>query len=103
MASPATRLTDLAALSEAAEWLKAIAHPHRLRIFQMLVHSRYTVGELAEACGVSSPMASEHLRLLQRCGLLDSDREGRRVYYHIVESHVSQLLKCIEQRYGSKK
>ena len=43
-----TRLTSLAALEEAAECLKTLAHPHRLRMVQMLLRGRYTVGELAE-------------------------------------------------------
>ena len=63
-------LTSLDALADAAEYLKALAHRHRLRIVQMLLRGPYTVGELAEACGIASHMASQHLRLMQRCGLL---------------------------------
>ena len=59
------QLIDLAALSAAAECLKTLAHPHRLRMVQMLLGGRYTVGELAEACEIPSHMASEHLRLMQ--------------------------------------
>ena len=58
-------LTPLDALERAAECLKTLAHPHRLRMVQMLLRDRYTVGELAEACGIPSHMASEHLRLMQ--------------------------------------
>jgi hypothetical protein len=50
---------------------------------QMLLgRSRYTVGELAEACEVPSHMASEHLRLMQRCGFLNCEKEGRFAYLH---------------------
>ena len=73
-------LTSLEALGEAAECLKTIAHPHRLRILQMLLHDRFTVGQLAEACKIKSHMASEHLRLMQRCGLLSSQRDGARLF-----------------------
>lgn len=93
------RLTDLEALAQAAECLKTLAHPHRLRIVQMLLQGRYTVGELAEACGVPSHIASEHLRLMQRCGFLSSEKEGRRVYYTISEPHLAQLMACIEARF----
>ena len=65
-------LTDLESLEQAAECLKTLAHPHRLRIVQMLLRGRYTVGELAEACDIPSHMASEHLRLMQRCGFMTS-------------------------------
>ena len=51
------------ALEEAAECLKVLAHPARIRIVQMLLRGRYTVGELAEDCGIPSNVASEHLRL----------------------------------------
>lgn len=67
-------LTPLESLEQAAECLKTLAHPHRLRIIQMLLQGQYTVGELAEACGIPSHMASEHLRLMQRC---DDQRKGR--------------------------
>ena len=70
-------LTALDALEQAAECLKTLAHPHRLRMVQMLLRGRYTVGELAEACGIPSHMASEHLRLMQRCGFLTSEKDGR--------------------------
>ena len=65
-------------LAEASECLKTLAHPHRLRMAEMLLRGRYTVGELAKACSISSPMASGHLRLLQHCGLVDHQREGAR-------------------------
>ncbi|MEQ8786813.1 MAG: metalloregulator ArsR/SmtB family transcription factor [Pirellulaceae bacterium] len=92
-------LTSLAALEQAAECLKTLAHPHRLRIVQMLLRGRYTVGELAEACGIPSHMASEHLRLMQRCGLLGSEKEGRRAFYHIAEPHLADIMNCIEARF----
>ena len=94
------KLTDLAALAEAAECLKTLAHPHRLRIVQMLLGGRYTVGELAEACEIPSHMASEHLRLMQRCGFLTPNRQGRCTYYEIAEPHLASIMKCIKSRFG---
>jgi DNA-binding transcriptional ArsR family regulator len=94
------RLTDLDALGNAAECLRALAHPHRLRMVQMLLQGEYSVGELAEACNLPTPMASEHLRLMQRCGFLTSDKEGRKVYYRVIEPQLKSILKCIEDRFG---
>jgi DNA-binding transcriptional ArsR family regulator len=94
------RLTDLDALGQAAECLRALGHPHRLRMVQMLLQGEFSVGELAEACELPTPMASEHLRLMQRCGFLASEKEGRKVYYRVVESHLKSILKCIEDRFG---
>ncbi len=93
-------LLSLDRLSEAAECLKTLAHPHRLRMVQMLLAGRYTVGELAEACEIPSHMASEHLRLMQRCGFLSSEKDGRCAYYRVAEPHLAQILACIEARFG---
>lgn len=95
-----TRLLDLETLGEAAECLRTLAHPHRLRIVQMLLRGRYTVGELADECGIASHMASEHLRLMQRCGFLASEKEGRRTFYRVVEPHLQSIMRCIESRYA---
>lgn len=96
------RLTPLDALTLAAECLKTLAHPHRLRMVQMLLQGRYTVGELADSCGIPSHMASEHLRLMQRCGFLTSEKDGRKAYYQIVERHLASIMSCIEARFGGK-
>ena len=93
------RLTSLESLGQAAECLRTLAHPHRLRIIQMLLGGRYTVGALAEACEIPSHMASEHLRLMQRCGFLDVEKEGRCVYYTIAEPHLAAIMACIEERF----
>ncbi len=94
------RLTELEALEQAAECLRILAHPHRLRMVQMLLQGEYTVSELAEACELPSAMASEHLRLMQRCGFLSSEKEGRKVYYQVAEPHLKNILKCVEDRFG---
>jgi DNA-binding transcriptional ArsR family regulator len=93
-------LLELGKLEQAAECLKTLAHPHRLRMIQMLLRGRYTVGELAEACEIPSHMASEHLRLMQRCQLLSSQRDGRCIYYTIAEPHLASIMSCIETRFG---
>lgn len=94
------RLTDLSALEQAAECLRILAHPHRLRMIQMLLQGEFTVGELADACELPSAMASEHLRLMQRCGFLTSERDGRKVFYRVAEPHLERILGCIEDRFG---
>ncbi|WP_233198733.1 MULTISPECIES: ArsR/SmtB family transcription factor [Pirellulaceae] len=90
---------EMDALSQAAECLKALAHPVRLRMVQLLLHGRYTVGEIAEDCGIAENLASEHLRLMQRCGFFTSERDGRRVYYSVAEPHLEDIMACIESRF----
>ncbi len=102
MADTKLKLTDLSALNDAAECLRTLAHPHRLRMVQMLLQGDFTVGELAEACELPSAMASEHLRLMQRCGFLTSEKDGRSVYYKVSEPHLQNILECIEAKFGTK-
>jgi DNA-binding transcriptional ArsR family regulator len=92
---------DVQSFAQAAECLKTLAHPVRLRIVQLLLHGQYTVGELAADCEIPDNVASEHLRLLQRCGFLLSERDGRRVFYQIAEPHLEKLMACIEGRFLS--
>ena len=96
------RLTPLEALEQAAECLKTLAHPHRLRMVQMLLQGHFTVGQLAEACGIPSHMASGHLRLMQRSGFLTSEKDGRKAYYQIAECHLADIMACVEARFGGK-
>jgi DNA-binding transcriptional ArsR family regulator len=89
----------MAALGQAAECLKALAHPVRLRMVQLLLQGRYTVGELAADCAIPDNVASENLRLMQRCRFLASERDGRRVYYQVAEPHLKNIMACIEARF----
>ncbi len=91
---------NLEAFGQAAGCLKTLAHPVRLKMVQMLLHDRYTVGELAEACGVKSHVASEHLRLMKLCGFIEPNREGRRTFYKVAEPHLGEIMKCIKNRFG---
>ena len=100
MTATKLKLTELEALGHAAECLRTLAHPHRLRMVQMLLQGDFTVGDLADACGLPSAMASEHLRLMQRCGFLTSEKDGRKVFYKVAEPHLKSILKCVEDRFG---
>lgn len=92
---------DFAALSDAAECLRILAHPHRLQIVQMLLTGKkYAVNDIAEACELAQPTTSDHLRLMQRCGFLDNVRDGRTVYYSIAEPHLKDIMNCIQKRFG---
>jgi ArsR family transcriptional regulator, zinc-responsive transcriptional repressor len=91
---------DFENLRQAAECLRTLAHPVRLRMVQLMIREELTVGELAEACGIPSHVASEHLRMMQHCGLLARRPDGRRIYYQVAEPTVERLMECIESRFG---
>jgi DNA-binding transcriptional ArsR family regulator len=93
-------IMELIKFIEAAECLKVLAHPARLKIVSFLKSGGSTVGEIATHLGVQSHVTSEHLRLMHRCGFLKSERSGRSITYSIKEPHLLKILNCIEERFG---
>lgn len=89
-------------LQRASECLRTLSHPSRLQMVDLLLGGRYTVGELAETCGLQQHVASEHLRLMQHCGLLSREREGRKTYYGVSEPALSSIMSCIRNRFGQE-
>lgn len=89
-------------LERAAECLRTLSHPVRLQMVDLMLQGRFTVGELAEACGVQHHVASEHLRLMQHCQLLGREKEGRKTYYTIAEPGLASIMNCIHNRFGVK-
>ena len=96
-------LIDLDSLAEAAECLKTLAHPVRLRMVQLLLAGEYNVGELAEACDVPSHVASEHLGLMKDRGLLGRERRGRENYYYVAEEALRGILRCVESHFRTRR
>ncbi len=96
-----TKPLDIEALTAAAECLKTLAHPHRLQIVQLLLSGKeLSVNEIAEECDLNQPTTSDHLRLMQRCGFLQSQRSGRAVFYSVSEPHLQDIMTCIQNRFG---
>ncbi len=98
----AGHLVPLDALREAAECLKCLAHPVRLRIIDLLRRGNFSVEEVAAICGLSQPATSGHLRLMKSKGLLESRRVGRSVFYSIRDGQAEKIFNCIEARYGRR-
>jgi predicted transcriptional regulator len=94
------KVPDIKFLSIASECLKALAHPVRLRVLFLLETERLSVGEIAKECGVVSHVASEHLRLMHRCGILSREKDGQKTYYQICESHVHAILDCMRNKFS---
>ena len=93
---PDKPVDSIECFNEAAECLRILAHLMRLRIVQMLLHGRNAVEQLAKDAGIPGNVASQHLRLMQRCGFFTSKRHGRQVYYQVAEPHLQKLMKCVE-------
>jgi ArsR family transcriptional regulator, zinc-responsive transcriptional repressor len=95
-------LIEMKDLRGAAECLRTLAHPVRLRMVQLMLREELTVGELAEACEIPSHMASEHLRMMQHCGFLNRRQVGRKTFYQVAEPSLEGIMGCIESRFGAE-
>jgi ArsR family transcriptional regulator, zinc-responsive transcriptional repressor len=100
IASARPDLMPLEFLRSAAECLKCVAHPHRLRIIEILFQGKYPVDKIASLCDLSQPATSGHLRLMEGKGLLKSTREGRVVYYTVAEPQLEGIIDCVRGRYA---
>jgi len=90
-------LLPMEQMNLAAECLKVMAHPVRLRIVDILMQRQLPVYEIAELCETSPDQTCEHLRLMKGHGLLTSDRQGRTVYYKIASPRLPGLIDCIRK------
>ena len=66
----APRMIPAEALERVAPVLRVLGHPHRLRITELLVDRKMTVGQLAERLGIPHNACSQHLNLMKAHGLL---------------------------------
>ena len=94
------KLMDAAFLAQAADCLKVMAHPVRLRMVDVLMQGEFAVREIAIVCEISPSQACEHLRLMKGHGFLSSQRRGKEVFYKIEAPQLPSLLKCISANCG---
>jgi len=88
---------EQARIERAAEVLKAVAHPLRLRIVEFLESGEKSVNELKDLLGVTQPLTSQHLSQMRMRGVLGSRREGTLVYYSIANPDVVKVIHCIRR------
>lgn len=88
-------------LQEAAECLKVMAHPMRLKIVSILIQGEFPVHEISALAEISPNQTCGHLRLLQARNLLSSERRGRTVYYRIASARLPGLIQCVGSNYKS--
>lgn len=77
---------------ENARLLKALAHPTRLHIIELIRNSQPCVKVMEEALGVSQPNISQHLTLLRHLNIVEANREGNQVCYRIKNPRVIKLM-----------
>jgi len=75
-----------------AEVCKAIAHPHRMKVLDLLRGGERCVCELAPEVGIAESNLSQHLAILRRAGLVDTRREGHSVFYRVRDPRIFQVI-----------
>ena len=75
-----------------SEFFKALAHPVRIRILEILRRGERSVQELQEALALDQSAVSQQLAVLRRKNIVDARKEGTTVRYAMRDSRVGQLL-----------
>ena len=70
---------------------KALGNPGRLEILDLLAQGPRSVEELADSADLGMSTCSAHLQTLREAGLVESRREGKRVYYSLSADDVAGL------------
>ena len=101
-------MTDLAAelnlledrAVEVATMLKAIANPRRLLLLCKLAEARtLSVGQLAQAVGISQSALSQHLAVMRDEHLVTFERSGQTLHYRIADDRLTALLDSLYRIY----
>ena len=89
------RTMDPAILHKAADVIKVVGHPDRLRILEFLEEGEKAVGEIQECLNLPQAIVSQHLGRMRGWNIVESRRDGVHVYYRIIEPKVVHILDCI--------
>jgi DNA-binding transcriptional ArsR family regulator len=89
---------DIQKLEMAASKLRAMAHPMRIAIIDLLTENKkLTVTEIYERLNIEQASASHHLNILKSKGLLESKRDGKMILYSLKTSVLANVIDCINQ------
>jgi DNA-binding transcriptional ArsR family regulator len=80
---------------QAADFLKALASPHRLMILCQLTQGEKSVTDIIEATKIAQTSVSQHLNKLKQEGLVTYRREHRVLYYRIEHPAVLEVMEVM--------
>lgn len=83
------------AAERAARFFRVLGDPTRLRLLTLLLDAptgEYSVGELVTAVEAPQSRVSTHLSCLRWCGLVQTRRDGKQVYYRVADLRIRGLL-----------
>lgn len=78
--------------------LKALAEPHRLKLFWLLIHvdQKVTVAEAMDVTGETQYNVSRNLKMLFKANLLTQEKRGKWVYYTLAEQQQKHWQSLVE-------
>lgn len=86
---------------DACALLKAMANPHRLMIVCALTEGEQSVGALAQMLGARETLASQHLGLLRREGVVSARREGQQIFYGLQSGPARAVVETLARQFCS--
>jgi rhodanese-related sulfurtransferase/DNA-binding transcriptional ArsR family regulator len=92
-----SRNPKLALFAQFAAVAKSLSRSHRLELLEQLAQGERNVEVLADRIGLSIANASQHLQHMRRAGLVANRREGKFVYYRLVDDSVLELLAALRR------
>jgi DNA-binding transcriptional ArsR family regulator len=84
-----------------AGFFRALAHPVRIRILELLVKGDRSVQELQEALGLDQPVVSQQLAVLRASNIVSGRKEGVSVRYGIRDPLIGTLLDTARQIFNN--
>jgi ArsR family transcriptional regulator len=84
-----------------AEFFKALAHPLRIRILELLRDGPRSVGSLQNATGVPASSISQQLAVLRGRGIVVSERRGTTVNYRARDEELYELLDVARRMFNA--
>ncbi|HVM86607.1 MAG TPA: metalloregulator ArsR/SmtB family transcription factor [Puia sp.] len=88
---------DFVSLKKAAMILRALNHKLRQQIVRLLdEHKKLTVTEIYVQLRLEQSVASQHLAILRKAGIVSTERDGKFIYYTISDIRIGHIMKCVE-------
>ena len=78
-----------------AEFMGFLADPNRLRILSLLAQGEICVGDLAVAVSMGESAVSHQLRTLRALRLVSARKQGRHVFYRLLDDHVFSFYRAV--------
>ncbi|MFH1714749.1 MAG: metalloregulator ArsR/SmtB family transcription factor [Elusimicrobiota bacterium] len=85
-----------------AEKLKAIAHPHRLKIIEGLLNDECNVTHIVKCMAMPQATVSQHLRILKSAGIIEGRRDKMNICYKVVDRNIKKIFKDLLGKSGDK-